>query len=514
MGMHAVRNASGSKRWMNCPGSINLVDELRARGLGKSGSSPFARLGTAAHGLCETSVAWRVHPSAFVGGTVFLDGREDAHVLPPPDLRSTAHHHLLAMRADRAGSDWEAFPIDANMADAVAVYYETVVADLEEAGPSAELMIERRFDLNWLVDFDVDLEALDADPGYVSPSGIRYVPDEGFYYADGGRCHGPMFGTNDAAVYVPFDLLRVYDYKHGQGVVVEVEDNSQELYYALGIAREVDWAFGELELVIVQPRAPHSDGAVRRWRCSVERLRAFEAELRQAARRTEDPDAGLKAGEWCGFCPAAPYCSALRERAFEAAALDFSSLSTTGGDADRVVLTSSEVPGPLTSDDDLRTSLEAVPLLDAFVKAVETEALRRLREAPGGEAFGHKLVRKRSIRQWRKDAVVEVEEGELAPVDPLEHLETLGFPREMLYEAPKPKGPAKVEALRPPELISKLKELGVKSPVAWIKQQVAELTYKPEGGVTIAHESDPRPAVDPTAAALSDFDAVEDESAD
>lgn len=513
MGAHAVRNASGSKRWMNCKGSINLANRLSAKGTIRPTSSHYARLGTAAHGLCEESLRRRVSPLAFVGGTVYLDEHEDAFVIPPEHLCTDADLHTWNHAAASVESQgWEAFPIDDNMAGAVALYYETVLTDLEEMGPHAELSIERRFDLSSLVGFDVDLEALEADPSYVSPSGIHWAETEeglDFYYADGRRCHGPMFGTNDASILLPFDLIRVYDYKHGQGVLVEVEENSQELYYALGIAREVGWCFDELELVIVQPRAAHSDGPVRRWRCSADRLREFEAELRQAALDTEDPDAPLLAGDHCGFCPAGAYCSALRDKAFEVARLEFGPI-VEGSDV--IALTPIDELGPLTTDDDLRTSLESIPMLDAFIKAVEGEAMRRLREAPGGEAFGHKLVRKRSIRQWRSDLTEEAQDdGRQVPVDPFDVLVEHGFPREMLFEEPKRKGPAKIEALRPPELMARLKEEKVRAPAAYIKQIVAELAHKPEGGITIAHHTDPRPAVDPSAAAMSDFDPVDEE---
>lgn len=512
MGAHAVRNASGSKRWMNCAGSIALTDKLFSMKKIKKSSSHFARLGTAAHGLCEESLSRQTHPLAFLGGTVYLDEFEDAFVVPPPDLCTEADLSLDSFACDAIMTKgWEAFLIDENMADAVALYYETVLMDLEEMGPMAELSVERRFNLNWLIGYDFDDEAFEADPSYISPSGIHYAETDegtGLYHMDGTRCWGPMFGTNDASILLMFDLLRVYDYKHGQGVIVEVENNSQEMYYALGIAHEVDWCFAELELVIVQPRAPHSDGPVRRWTCTAAELRVFEEELRVAALATEDPDATLVAGDHCGFCPAAPYCPALKSKAFEVAALDFQAI---GPDSDVMVLTSTDEIGPLTDDDDLRTSLEAISMLDAFIKSVEGEAMRRLREAPGGEAFGHKLVRKRSIRQWRPDLTETAQDtGEEIPADPFDILEAQGIPREMMFEEPKRKGPAKIEALRPPELMAKLKADKVKAPAAWIKAQVASLTYKPEGGITIAHESDPRPAVDPSAAAAADFDASED----
>lgn len=504
MGVHAVRNASGSKRWMHCPGSLRMADQLLRKGI-KPRSSEFARLGTAAHSLAELSVRVGKHPIEWLGGVIYLDEREDAHVAGPD-----AEGMGVTAAAELAG--WQGYLIDENMVDAVGVYFDTITEDLALAGVNAELMVEKRFNLNWLIGYNYDEEeaARQADVGqiYVSPSGIHMDHDTGtLRHADGTVCWGPMFGTNDAAILLIFDKLTVYDYKHGQGVVVEVEDNSQEMYYALGIAHDVGWAFDELELCIIQPRAPHADGPVRRWVTTAARLRQFEAELREAAIRTADPEAPLAAGDWCGFCPAAAFCPALAERAFSTAAINFSVPYAPG---------SGECLGAVgveTSDEDLQMRMEALPLIDAFMKAVEGEAMRRLRETPGGEAFGHKLVRKKSNRAWRKDLTRTVEVDGVEVEQPCTAVDLLieeGFPQELLYEEPKLKGPAKVETLRPEKLLEKLKAEKIKAPVSHLKAIVAGYVYKPEGGIAIAQSSDPRPAVDPSAAAMGDFEVFEE----
>jgi len=89
----------------------------------------------------------------------------------------------------------------------------------------------------------------------------------------------------------------------------------------------------------------------------------------------------------------------------------------------------------------------------------------------------------------------------------------LGFPEDELYEPRKLKGPAKIEKLRPPELMAKLKLGKVKAPAKWIMEQIARFTHKPPGGIAVAPASDPRPAVLPDEAAVADFqdDAGDDE---
>lgn len=504
---HAVRNASGAKRWMNCLGSI-FMEHGRP-----NNSSPAARLGTAAHALGEACLLDGSQAWEWMGGFIRLDPTEQATVHRPANtvLEVEASDVTVPVHATPDGlppSGHEDFPIDADMADAVQVYLDAVREEMERLGPHAELEVERRFSLNWLVGFDFDFDEFERDPAYVSPSGIHFAvtdefPEGHLFHADGRVCWGPMFGTNDASVSLPFDHVSVFDYKHGQGVVVEVEDNEQELYYALGKAKELSWAFETLDLVIVQPRARHADGKVRRWSTNKAVLREYEGRLREAAVATEHRDAPLRAGDWCTFCKASAVCGELREEAFRQAGLEFGD----GFEEDQVVQT-----GPEDSDEDLMLRMRAIPLLDVFIKSAKTEALRRLRETPGGQACFGKLVRKRATRKFREDLVDEVT-GE--PVSAFDLLVQEGIPRELLFEEPKPKSPSKVEAVRPPELMARLKAEKVRAPAAHIKALVAGVSHKPEGGITVAAPDDPRDAVDATAAAEGDFDAFDgEESAD
>lgn len=503
--VHAVRSASGSKRWMACPGSINMEHGR------PNNSSEAALLGTAAHALGEACLLDKSNAWEWVGGYVRLDPSEEAVVYRPATALADSpgdRTMIVPTHASEEGLPPKGardFPIDADMADAVQVYLDAVREELERLGPDAELQVEQQFDLSWLIGFDYDFRAEDTatlmDELYVSPSGIYRAKDGPFegrlVHSDGRICHGPMFGTNDASILLMFEHLTVMDYKHGQGVVVEVEDNSQELYYALGCAKKVDWAFETLDLVIVQPRARHVDGGVRRWSTTKSHLKAFEASLREAAIATEDPDATLAAGGHCQFCKAASVCPQLREESFNQAGVDFGD-----GFEEPTMLTS----GPEDTDEDLELRLKAIPLMNAFIRSVETEALRRLRETETGEACFGKLVRKRSNRAFRTDLTEpDPESGEDVPVNVVDKLVEAGFPKEMLFGPPKQLSPTQTEKLRPPELMLKLKSAGVKAPAAFIKGLVAEYAFKPEGGITMAPLSDPRDAVAPSTAAEADF---------
>lgn len=117
------------------------------------------------------------------------------------------------------------------------------------------------------------------------------------------------YGTADAVAYFPSSkILRVIDYKHGKGVVVEVEDNLQGQYYALGAIETLKYPFNQIQIVIVQPRAFHAKGPIRTWTYGIEKLLDFRADLIEAAKRTEEPNAYFEAGDHCFFCGAIDIC--------------------------------------------------------------------------------------------------------------------------------------------------------------------------------------------------------------
>lgn len=121
--------------------------------------------------------------------------------------------------------------------------------------------------------------------------------------------HPDAYGTADFCSYNPRTKhLRVVDYKHGKGLVVEVEKNTQLLYYALGAVLTLDYPFDMVELVVVQPRAFHPKGPVRNWIIGAEELIDFRSDLVAAAERTESPNPEFKAGDHCFFCNAIDIC--------------------------------------------------------------------------------------------------------------------------------------------------------------------------------------------------------------
>ena len=196
----------------------------------------------------------------------------------------------------------------------------------------------------------------------------------------------PMFGTADCIIYgKETGTLYVLDYKHGQGVAVEVEDNAQLKYYALGAILEIgDKApVNKVTTVVVQPRAMHSDGPVRQHSYSRDEIMDFGTELMDAAHEAMKPDAPRISGDHCKFCKAAGTCSALRNNALEIAQDEFGAVRNIND------LTPAEIAD----------YLQKVPLIEEWIKSLRRHANIILES---GQALpGYKLVEKRPTRRWR-----------------------------------------------------------------------------------------------------------------
>lgn len=340
---------------------------------------------------------------------------------------------------DRIGVELKAgsftFTVDEEMADAVAIYVE-FVQGLREAGTEApEIEFEQRLDLTSL--------------------------------------HPGMFGTGDCVAYFPESRhLVVADYKHGRGVAVEPEENSQALCYALGAAMRLhNRGVDRVDVVIVQPRCPHPKGPIRTWTTDAVSLIDWSADLSAAAKATEKPDAPLAAGDWCRFCPAAGICPALQQAALDAARADFA--------VDGSVL----VADPAKYDTaGIARALEQAEVIETWLKRVREFAHHELE---AGRAIpGWKLVPTRATRRWRDEAKAR------------EFLSLVGVAAEDMVVS-KFKSPAQMaDALRAATGVTKKKA----------DADLAPLVDKASSGTVVVPESDPRPSV--AAEAARDFEGV------
>lgn len=117
-------------------------------------------------------------------------------------------------------------------------------------------------------------------------------------------------GTLDAAITEDFGTLDIIDYKFGKHIPVEVANNAQLMTYGVGKAHPEHYNFEHIRFTIIQPRAVHTDGPVRSWTTTPEKLIEFNEVLREAIKAAKSKNAKLKAGGHCFFCDAQKSCKA------------------------------------------------------------------------------------------------------------------------------------------------------------------------------------------------------------
>lgn len=206
-----------------------------------------------------------------------------------------------------------------------------------------------------------------------------------------------MFGTADVIFLCP-TRLHVVDFKYGQGVVVEVDDNVQLLYYLLAALvstpRALRNGLTSFVATIVQPRAEHRLGPIRTVEYTRTELDQFMRSVIEAAKATMNPSAPLVPGDWCHFCPAAGHCPALEQQSKHLAQSEFT--------LPAVVPPSPELL-PLARVAEI---LAVAPQIEKWLGALRQRVQQAL-EA-GESVPGFKLVLKRGQREWNN--VEEVEE--------------------------------------------------------------------------------------------------------
>ena len=124
--------------------------------------------------------------------------------------------------------------------------------------------------------------------------------------------HPEMFGTVDNALVELFGTLHVFDYKYGQGHIVDPKENTQMIQYALGLLEEYDWNFDKVVLHICQPRS--SGSGHKQWEVSLEQMRTYRELWRKGVARVEKGNNKPFPGSWCHWCKAKTTCPAKVEK--------------------------------------------------------------------------------------------------------------------------------------------------------------------------------------------------------
>jgi hypothetical protein len=304
-----------------------------------------------------------------------------------------------------------------------------------------------------------------------------------------------LSGTVDCQI-VASDTLEIIDYKDGMAPV-EAENNMQLEQYAIGKLAEYKlpinmpqmYPFKRVRMTIIQPKlALRGLNPVVSWDVPVSYLLERVKTLTHEAMATDAPNAPLVPGEsQCKYCRAKGSCSALASNVMKEIGVMFQPVIKT--DVLDVAQQSANKDPAVMSDDQIRQIMEAAPLMRQLIEGVEKEAQRRL-EA-GQSITGLKLVNGRGSRAWTLD------DEQIA-----EKLIKMGIPKTAIYET-KLVSPAKAEKL------TWEKRDGTKVTLTdrQLKLMNQEYVAKLAGKLTVAHESDSRPAVTLNAAPM--FAAVE-----
>ena len=257
------------------------------------------------------------------------------------------------------------------------------------------------------------------------------------------------FGTGDCII-VADQVLQIIDYKHGLGVLVEAEGNSQMMCYALGALEAFDGIYDieEVSMTIFQPRRDNIST------CSLKRndlLEWADMVLAPTAALAYEGKGEFKAGDHCQFCKAKAICRKRAEHNLEMAKYDFAM--------------------PDTLDEiEIAAILPRIDQLIAWGNDLKDYALFKAQSGTHYEGF--KVVEGKSNRKYTdEDAVAKTVTD--AGYDPYEK-KLLGI-----------------------TAMSSL--LGKKK----FEELLGSLVYKPPGKPALVPESDKRPAIN---TAAEDFD--------
>ena len=277
------------------------------------------------------------------------------------------------------------------------------------------------------------------------------------------------WGTADAQIHDRKNgVLYVWDFKYGAGVLVAPDDNPQAMLYAeaaLHALKDKSWV-KTVRVGIAQPR--HRNGGIMTWDTTPGYIEDWiKGTVKPAALATTDPKAPLVPGDkQCRWCAAKAVCPALLGQSLEVAQVAFKDIVPQ----EVPTLT---FPNPMDMTPEERAKVATLlTALDDY-KASFFNYLQELAER-GDNTPGWKLVRGKANRKWKSEALV---------INQLE-----GVLGDLLWEK-KLLSPAKLEKIK-----------GID------KKALAALWETPEGKITLAPESDKRPAVVPAALNPFNFD--------
>lgn len=354
---HATYGGSGAHRWGHCAGSIVMGKETSVR----QTPQRYTAEGTLGHAMAEACQKHDIPATEFITG-----------------------EHVRVDVFD--------FLVEQEFAEHVQVYVDAV-KERAAAEPGSTVLTE-------------------AKVNYASLLGLK--PDEAYAYLD----NTVLFREE----------ICVIDLKMGQGEVVDPEENDQGIVLAAGAYLEYADLFGydettKVTIVIHQPRIRR---APIEWETTVAHVLERMAELAVSVATSKQalwdyadlknkgmPQDGMR--EWfdkylnpsekaCRWCAAKSTCP--KARAVVTQAVFNTTPATADEFEDLTQIKNIKAHVSVSDNDWLEASMQAVPFIKDWIKAVAQEIDRR---ALSGVQFKHfkVVLGQQGDRAWKDDAAVE-----------------------------------------------------------------------------------------------------------
>ena len=306
--------------------------------------------------------------------------------------------------------------------------------------------------------------ALDYIKERQAKGGMDMVHSESKVSLDFWLDRDDVWGTADIVMHdYGLNEIEIADLKYGKGVIVEPKDNWQLISYALGALVKVTpkgQKYPEkITVTIIQPRIEHEDGIVRSHTYTLGELMVLKEQMKKALDRvnSDTPEYG-PSRKACRWCLAKGDCEQRAGHNLAELGLSFDPVSP------------SELEPTDTISMDRRVQiLDAAEEIRAWLSDVEESAVGLLMNRK--KVPDYKLVRGRANRKWKG------EEEEI-----ISELKSMGV-KQSEFLTNKLVSPAAIEKV--------VKARKFKKPK---RDRIAAMIEKPEGKLTLVHETDSRPA--------------------